>query len=79
MNKAFEDFLYIQGPMLVHHLAKNGFVMPLELAVAARNCPGYDVSKAQGAENQNYNVDGNPITEEEMNVLQIAANNSDDV
>ena len=52
-------------PEILVELAKMGGFMPLEFVIAARQCDGYDVAKAQGIENQYFDSDGLPITDEE--------------
>lgn len=46
-------------------LAKTGNYSPLEFLVAARYAPGYDVAKAVHLENQYFDSDGKPISNEE--------------
>lgn len=60
MTKEFENWLHERSPELIHYLAQNGFVTPIDLVIATRVCPGYDMHKAWHMENQHFDIKGMP-------------------
>lgn len=52
-------------------IAKSGVVPPLHFIIAARQIPGYDPGKAHRIENQYFDNDGFPITDEEGEAIDL--------